>query len=77
MSEVFELGDEPSGVRFIVSAAVPVSAQVVVGLVAFQHPVGRNQHRVRDGDLGPALISQCSDTKSATDYTSFAKRQVP
>jgi hypothetical protein len=39
VSEVFELGHQPPGVRFVASAAVPVSAQVVVGLVAFQHPV--------------------------------------
>jgi hypothetical protein len=26
----------------------------VVGLVAFQHPVGRNQDGVRDRDLSPA-----------------------
>ena len=33
---------------------VPVGAQVVVGLIAFQHPVGRHQDGVRDRDLGPA-----------------------
>jgi hypothetical protein len=54
VSEMFELGDEPSGVGFVVAAAVPVGAEVVVGLVAFQHPVGRNQDGVRDRDLSPA-----------------------
>jgi hypothetical protein len=34
-------------VRFVASAAVPVGGQVVIGLVAFQHPVGRlNRPRV-------------------------------
>ena len=31
-----------------------VGSEVVVGLVACEHPVGRDQHRVRDGYLGPA-----------------------
>ena len=52
MAEVFELGDQPSGVGLVVSAAVPVGPEVVVGLVAFQHPVGGNQDGVRDRDLG-------------------------
>jgi hypothetical protein len=30
-------------VGFVVASAVPVGAQVVVGLVAFQHPVGRTK----------------------------------
>jgi hypothetical protein len=50
--EAFELGD--AGVGFVGASAVPVRSEVVVGLVAFEHPVGRDQHRVRDGDLGPA-----------------------
>jgi hypothetical protein len=54
VSEMFELGDEPSGAGFVVTAAVPVGAQVVIGLAAFQHPVRRHQHRVRDRDLGSA-----------------------
>ena len=54
MSEVFELGDESPGMGFVAASSVPVGAQVVVGLVAFQHPVGRNQDRVRDRDLGSA-----------------------
>ena len=53
VAEVFQLGHQPSGMRLGASAAVPVSAQVVVGLVAFEHPVGRDQHRVRDGYLRP------------------------
>jgi len=52
VAEVFELGYQPSGVRFVVAAGVPVGAQVVVGLVAFQHPVGRHQDGVRDRNLG-------------------------
>jgi hypothetical protein len=53
-AQMFQLGHQPFGVGFVASAAVPVSAQVMVGLVALEHPVGRNQDRVRDGDLGPA-----------------------
>ena len=53
MPEAFELGDEPSGVGSVVASAVPVGSEVVVGLVAFEHPVGRDQHRVRDGYLRP------------------------
>ena len=51
VAEVFELGDQPSGMGFVVASAVPIGAQVVVRLVAFQHPVGRNQDGVRDRDL--------------------------
>jgi hypothetical protein len=39
---------------FVVASAVPIGAQVVVELVAFQHSVGRHQHGVRDRDLSPA-----------------------
>ena len=35
VAEVFELGDQPSGVGFVVASAVPIRAQVVVRLVAF------------------------------------------
>ena len=35
MAEVFELGDQPPGVGFVVASAVPVGAEVVVRLVAF------------------------------------------
>jgi hypothetical protein len=38
VAEVFELGYQPSGVRFVVAAGVPVGAQVVVGGPAL-HPV--------------------------------------
>jgi hypothetical protein len=53
VSEMFELGDQPSGVGFVVAAAVPVGAQVVVRLITFQHPVGRDQDRMRDRNLSP------------------------
>jgi hypothetical protein len=39
VSEAFELRDQTSGVGLVVAAGVPVDAQVVVGLIAFQHPV--------------------------------------
>ncbi len=54
--EVFELGDQSSGVGFVVASAVPVRAEVLVGLVAFQHPVGRrpgSSARLRPGP-GPS-----------------------
>jgi hypothetical protein len=51
---MFELGDQPSGMGFVIASAVPIGAQVVARLVAFQHPVGRNQDGVRDRDLSPA-----------------------
>ena len=57
MSEVLQLRDQPSGVRFVVASLVPVGTEVVVGLVAFQHPVRRDQDRVRNRDLGPASAS--------------------
>ena len=53
MSEVFELGDQSSGVGFGGALAVPVRAKVVVRLVALQHPVGGDQDRMRDRDLSP------------------------
>jgi hypothetical protein len=55
VSEAFELGDEPFGVGFVVAAGVPVGSEVVVGLVAFQHPVGRHQDGAGDRDLGSAI----------------------
>jgi hypothetical protein len=39
-------------VRFVVPSLVPVGTEIVVGLIAFQHPVRRDQDRVRDRDLG-------------------------
>jgi hypothetical protein len=35
VAEVFELGDQPSGMGLVVASAVPIGAQVVVGLIAF------------------------------------------
>jgi hypothetical protein len=49
VSEAFEPGD------FVVAAGVPVGSEVVVGLVAFQHPVGRHQDGAGDRDLGSAI----------------------
>jgi hypothetical protein len=37
--EAFQLGDEPSGVGFVIASAVPIGSQVVIGLVAFEHPI--------------------------------------
>jgi hypothetical protein len=37
------------------AAGVPVGSEVVVGLVAFQHPVGRHQDGAGDRDLGSAI----------------------
>jgi hypothetical protein len=54
VSQPFQLGDQPTGVGFVVAAFMPVRAEVGVGLVTLQHVVGRNQDRVRDRDLGPA-----------------------
>jgi hypothetical protein len=54
MAELLELPNQPSGVGFVVASGVPVGTEVVVGLVAFEHPVGRHQHRMRYGDLCPA-----------------------
>jgi hypothetical protein len=52
--ETFKLGNQPSGVGFVVAAFMPVRAEVGIGLVTLQHVIGRNQDRVRDRDLGPA-----------------------
>jgi hypothetical protein len=38
VAEAFELGDELSGLGFVVPSAVSVGSEVVVRLVAFQHP---------------------------------------
>jgi hypothetical protein len=54
VSEAFELGDQPPGVGIVVAAFVPIRAEVAVGPVALQHPVGRNQDRMRDRDLSPS-----------------------
>jgi hypothetical protein len=52
--EAFELGDEPSGLGFVVASAVPVGSEVVVGLVAFEHP--RTPAHVVGGAVGPARL---------------------
>jgi hypothetical protein len=68
VAEVFELGDQPSGVGFLAAAAVPVGAQVVVGLVTFQHPVARDQDGVRSCTLASrsffARVSYSAGTRS-------------
>jgi hypothetical protein len=51
VAELLQLRDQPAGVRFLVASLVPVSTEIVVGLVAFQHPVRRDQDRVRACDL--------------------------
>ena len=61
VTESFQLGDQAAGVGFGVTAHVPVGSEVAVGLVAFEHPVRRDQDRVRDRDLGsshPATLGQ-------------------
>lgn len=54
MAEAFELGDQPASVGLVVAAGQPVRAEVSVGLVAGEHPVGRDEDGVGDCDLGAA-----------------------
>ena len=52
VAEPLELRDQASGVRLIVALGQPVRAEVLVGLVTDQHPVGRHEHGVRDRHRG-------------------------
>lgn len=51
VSHAFELGNQPSGVGFVVATAEPVGSEVVIGLVTLEHVVGRDQDRACDRDL--------------------------
>jgi hypothetical protein len=53
--EPVEMGDQSAGVGLVVAAGGPVGSEVSIGLVVLEHVVGRDQHRVRHGDLGAGL----------------------
>src|SRR5437899_2538635 len=56
VSKPFELPDQPAGVGFGVAfVAEPGRSEVLVGLVALEHEVRADQHRVRDRDGRPVV----------------------
>jgi hypothetical protein len=57
VAELLQLRNQPSGVGFVVASLVPVGTEIVVGLVTFEHPVRRNQDRMRNRDLGSAAAA--------------------
>ena len=75
MSELLQLRDQPASVRFVVASLVPVGTEVVGGPIAFQHPVRRDQDRVRDRDLGPAQAYNA--TIKATPLSPGPRRASP
>jgi excisionase family DNA binding protein len=80
VAEVFELGDQPSGVGFVIASAVPVGAKVVVGLVAFEHPVGRD-YSVTEAmallNLSRTQIYELIRTSRLVTVTQGRRRLVP
>jgi hypothetical protein len=62
---------------FVVAAAVPVGSEIVVALVAFQHPVGRHQDGGRDRDLGPAHPTSEAAPVAMAMITQLARQSRP
>src|SRR5665647_3292800 len=58
VAEVLELGDQAPGVGLGAAGLVePAGAEVVVGLVAHEHPVGADQDGVGDGNGGAVVAA--------------------